>query len=495
MKQSRLLFDERMVPSDELAGETEGQWIDSKLLLVSNRIDLVPKLLYIKSLEQEREAGYPEYLYKEHLACFSLGKFIEPGNPEKDSFLKYKNTFNKLFESIKHDGFDSTVSLIPVSKKGNCLIDGAHRSSCAIYLNKNIPIVQFDTKPKKFDIQYFISRGMLSQDADYILKSYIEINDSMNFYAICIWPNSREYLNSIETEINENFNILFKKNIILTDNGAHNFLSQIYSKGHWVGNYKNDYQGIIEKKSECFGSCHESLTVFFIETSKELDDIVKFKEDIRDKFGKKKHLLHITDDKEECLQVCELLLNENSINHLNNSFPTHSKNFQMNFEKFRKELEDKEIDRESICIINGSVLSVFGIRDTDDIDYVCSNTLHPILGGYDLANNLCNKVGIDINELVYNPNQHFYYMGIKFASLDVFLKIKNFRREPKDLDDIKLVKCFESSDKNVKSYLFSKKVMIKRNCKRFFMLQKNRAVKLTKTLGVYGFLKSLIGGK
>ena len=44
------------------------------------------------------------------------------------------------------------------------------------------------------------------------------------------------------------------------------------------------------------------------------------------------------------------------------------------------------------------------------------------------------------DEIIYNPENYFYFNGFKFATLNVIKKMKEKRGEPKDINDIKINK-------------------------------------------------------
>nr|NGX47850.1 hypothetical protein [Chlamydiota bacterium] len=48
-----------------------------------------------------------------------------------------------------------------------------------------------------------------------------------------------------------------------------------------------------------------------------------------------------------------------------------------------------------------------------------------------------HSVGLD--EILYNPECHFYYEGIKFVAVDLVKKMKADRGSEKDIRDIKLI--------------------------------------------------------
>ena len=50
-----------------------------------------------------------------------------------------------------------------------------------------------------------------------------------------------------------------------------------------------------------------------------------------------------------------------------------------------------------------------------------------------------------IEELIYNPNNYFYYSGFKFLTLDLVEKFKSRRKSNEDYLDLNLIKKINSS--------------------------------------------------
>ena len=117
------------------------EWIDSRTLLVSERLDLAAKVKYIESRESGQISPFVRDCYVKHIEAFSYGTFKESGYNEKDSIKKYIDSFHHLIDAIKASGFDASKSVIPVGKD-NILLDGAHRAAVANYFNKKIPIIR-----------------------------------------------------------------------------------------------------------------------------------------------------------------------------------------------------------------------------------------------------------------------------------------------------------------------------------------------------------------
>ena len=92
---------EKHFEKDLIQNNYKPKTINAQELLTSNRFDLAFKLLYIEN--KDKKVKFAEEIYKEHIRAFSLGKFTEPGKLEKDSFKKFVEEFQNIFEDInKH---------------------------------------------------------------------------------------------------------------------------------------------------------------------------------------------------------------------------------------------------------------------------------------------------------------------------------------------------------------------------------------------------------
>ena len=81
-----------------------------------------------------------------------------------------------------------------------------------------------------------------------------------------------------------------------------------------------------------------------------------------------------------------------------------------------------------------------GLREGNDLDYLHNSEE---IQGHHLIHSH-NEYGIgryhtNRDNIIYNPENHFYYDDIKFASLEVVKKLKEVRMEQKDIRDIHLI--------------------------------------------------------
>src|SRR5215217_7183880 len=87
-----------------------------RCLLTWNRLDIATKVTYLNL--KTKSSKYATRLYKNHLNAFSLGLFTEPDHIKKGSFTKYVAEFEEIARSIRENGFDARISLIPLADDG-----------------------------------------------------------------------------------------------------------------------------------------------------------------------------------------------------------------------------------------------------------------------------------------------------------------------------------------------------------------------------------------
>jgi hypothetical protein len=101
------------------------------------------------------------------------------------------------------------------------------------------------------------------------------------------------------------------------------------------------------------------------------------------------------------------------------------------------------------CIDSGGVLAAYGLRDTGgDLDYLYrADGIHQRESPGRISNHLSQSQFFteSIDEIITNPQKHFYYLGHKFATLDVVRNMKIRRSEEKDKQDIYLINKVDSS--------------------------------------------------
>lgn len=399
-------------------------------LINSSRIDILIKYLYAKSRIEKRAIPFLKEIYLAHIKAFN--GFVEADDTHKvgkDSFL---NNFHSLIESISQENIKENT-LIPIGNN-SIPMDGAHRISIAAALNLPIKVFTINEIAPIYDLEFFNNRGLDNEFRDYTTIKYTEFKN--NLYMVMIWPIAKGRQEEIEHILRKNGTIVNKKEIKLTYNGLLNLQIVEYKEEKWLGNYSNDFEGAHTKCSQCYNK-ENTLRAFLFESNA---DLIKMKDDIRNIFNIGKHAIHINDTQEQTKEIAQLVFNDNAIHFLNCRSRNEMKSFNQLFHQFASYIEKNKINKDEIAIIGG-VLSLYGLRDAQDLDYISINEQIPlkINDNIELETKKINYTHYSKEEIITDPRLHFVYNGIKFVSLQVILEIKKNRNNDSDKRDVCLI--------------------------------------------------------
>ena len=426
------------------------EWIDARELLVSDRIDLIAKIKYIDYFTKYDKCEFFLDLYRKHIEAFTLGTYTEDNNPKKNSFSKYIKNFNELIIEIGSNGMNANCSVIPVGKN-NVILEGAHRTAISIYFNLKVPIVRFEHIVVSANAKYFERALLDDKYLDYMISEYCKWKN--NVYIACVWPvavaQGVDNINKLESELNKRCKIIYKKTILITYNGLKNLIPQIYSSHDWVGILDNHFNGSLSKVDAVY--CKNKDMLVYVIEAESLQDVVKTKHNIREIFKLDENAIHICDNAEEAVQLSHMLLNNNTIDMLNKGDPFRYKNFNKKLIKLKEQLKEQLDD----CVIDSSsVMSLYGIREAEDIDLLSLSYLDDIGDDHDeyIKYHTCN-----LYELVLNPEKHLYFNDMKFITLKVLKYFKVKRGEKKDYRDVKLIELYLRDSEFLKLYILKLK--------------------------------------
>lgn len=414
-------------------------------LLTCTRLDLAFKLIYV----EHNDLNFAKEIYKKHIQAFTLDTFKEP-HSDKNSFDKFIKKFHNTFSDIKKNGFNANKTIIPLSNNG-IIVNGAHRVTSAIYLDLDVSCVQLKTPDSIYDYKFFYKRNIPSDILDIAVLKFIEYSE--NTYIAFIWPTAQGHDKQIEEIVP---NIVYRKDVKLNANGAHNLLSQIYYNEEWLGSVENNFKGARAKLIECFKT-FKPIRIIAFQTDN-LEKVSAIKQEIRKLFNVDKHSIHITDTKEEAIRVSRMVFNDNSIHFLNNALPNKYISTHKKIVKFKKFIKENKLNSNDVLLDGGSILSVYGLRKSDDIDYfVDDNTKikhnHAELDNHDDELKYHNE---DKLELIYNPKNYFYFNDLKFIAFNQLYKMKKNRSEIKDINDCKIMNALECNNNFKKNILRTK---------------------------------------
>lgn len=286
--------------------------IDAIKLLKPERIDLAAKLIYIEAVVTGKEISYAREVYSKHLEAFSEGSYSEPGDENKTTLEDYYLTFDKMIHDFQKSGFNSNKSIIPVGEN-SIILDGSHRTACAIFFRQKVKIIKFSEYTVNFNYQYFRSRFLSEEILREMTLCYLRYVNS-NFYCACLWPIIDNPEKGAEI-ILSNSNPLYKTSVALTRSGIRNLMLQIYCSQDWIGTTDNNFDGVWGKVNDCYKPGNSCTIIIFEGNS--LDTTLQLKENVRNAYKIGKHAIHISDTNAETWIMASLLLNNNSIQALN----------------------------------------------------------------------------------------------------------------------------------------------------------------------------------
>lgn len=440
-------------------------------LLTWNRLDLAFKLFYLDNKNILNDLA--KKVYYQDIKAQTLGSFEEFGNDEKSSFEKYIKDFEIIYEDIKNNGFDENKTLIPLSEAGT-IINGAHRVASAIQLNRQVTCIDTKLPSMTCDYKYFYERNVSEDVLDIVTQKFIEY--AKNTYIAFLWPSGKGSKDEAEDKFS---NIVYKKKISLTPNGAFNLLYELYKHMDWVGDKSNGYKGIQQKLIECF-PFFEPFTVIFFQ-SENLEKVREIKEEVRKICNIGFSSIHITDTKEEAIRISRLILNENGLHFLNYANPNKIQSVKEKLLDFKKFIQNNNVNPEDILIDGGFILSLYGLREAKDIDYLIDDNdkIKIPQNDYEEHDSELKNHGVDKLNLLYNPSFYFWFDGLKFISFNQLYKMKINRGEEKDSNDCKMMESLIENNTlkkmigQIKQSFFYFKIKSKKNIREavFYFLR------------------------
>ena len=411
--------------------------IKSKDLLTTNRIDVIFKILHLK-LNKLGDYKGSKKIYNDHIRIITNGIFKEEGSNKK-SLKDYVFEFKNILNSFTEKGYDKTISKIPLATDGT-ICNGSHRLATSIFLNINeVEVELTNEKTHTYNYNFFIKRGLSKELLDFGILEYLNLTH--NNYMAIVWPSANKKINYIKSF----GDIIYEKKIKLNPLGAQNFVTQVYKEHDWVGNFKNGYGGAISKVRETFKNYSYLHIIFFKE--QDYKNVVHLKEKLRLLFGIQKASIHITDNYNETLEMGNIILNDNSINFFKQGIPYKFPPIFDNLKLFRDLLINQKIDTNSLVISGDTVLGIYGLKSSSTVNYISKQQIE--INHKKIVNeiNYFTHFEENIEELLYNPKNYFYFNGFKFQTLENIKKLKIYRNSAEDRSDIRLINTINSSNK------------------------------------------------
>jgi len=412
--------------------------VEPTTLLTPTRFDISSKYIYAHHLIKRVQCSWAEQLYYDHI--HAINNFYE-SSPIKKGKADFITSFHATLFSIQKNGFSE--SFIPVDENLNPR-DGSHRAASCITLREKPICKIYNYEPAKSYItaNYLQNRGMQKKYLDASALAYATLKK--NCYIALVMPAAVDKNNEIETVLNQHCTIVYKKNILLNKNGAFNLTKQLYKNEPWLGSWNNNFSGVWNKALCCFPQDHRKnnpIRVFLIEADN-IELVKTCKQKIRNLFNLENHSIHINDTHEQTVVIAQSLFVENSIHFMNYSQQKNFSRFRPILHLYKTWLQKQNLPVENFCIDSGAILSAYGLRDCGDLDYLHHGYDH-IKPPHCLIESHNNSMGNHKktkDEIIFNPENHFWYNGVKFAALHIIKDLKQNGGGIQNKNDVEMIK-------------------------------------------------------
>ena len=272
----------------------------------------------------------------------------------------------------------------------------------------------------------------------------------MEKYISIIWneKDNLKYQDKLINEIDKKFQItsMFDMNININDQIK--FCNLLYYFHDWT--YKPN-RASVTFKVICFNDYNPNVEYIKINQGWRYVNMntYNFKKEMRLKFAVGT-LLHISDNISETIHNCSILylFQENEIYKNNLTYVIRYENEKLKmknveksvlsnsnetlFNEFINSIKNLNLNTDDFCIDGSFILAILGIREARDLNFIClDNNISFNIEGLKnhkevLKNNNTNYSKTDV---LYNPNNHFLFNGIKCISLSIYKQIKINRLE------------------------------------------------------------------
>jgi hypothetical protein len=407
----------------------------------SNRFDLGIKINYATAYLEL--AKIPPRILNHYLTHIQVFNSFNEQEPAKNSPGDFTNSFNNLINNINQIGFDGTLSRVHLSPQGE-LIDAAHRVAASAVMNIEVETEIESGTFEIFDFKYFLSKKLPIDTIHSSLLGYSTLASDLQL--IIIWPvtpNAKD--DFIHETIEEEADIYCKLEFTANENLVNNikiinyYLSDPESKNSWVGNPDDGFAGISAHAKRSMGN--NSIRIFVLKNTN-YQTIVSIKNKLREGLHLGNFSVHGTDSNEESQRIIQTLCHPESLfcaqsNDLQKSSKLIEWIFELQNEMVKKNLEISEV------IVGGSgAIGAHGVREISDLDLICKNDLEfeSGLSFVSFHKLFQSEYETTYKELLFDPEKHFYFLGLKFMSLSELLIMKRRRNEkPKDKKDVKII--------------------------------------------------------
>lgn len=408
-----------------------------QLFFNPNRFDLIIKYIYAKFYLEHYQTNWHTKIYSEHIAAFTNGTFQE-SDTYKNSLYEYLKTFKFLIKNFEERGFDKSKSILPIGTN-NTIIDGAHRLALAYLFKSKITTVQLNKKCN-YNYLFFEAQGLPKRTADYVAFTYASLNNACRI--VNIFPSLSVDDATIKLILQEHGQIVYHTQIKFNEPAQEYLVRQMYLEEKWIGSQEDNYKNAAYRARQSFEGKSELSIYLYLPHNEQ--SAIGAKTKLRELANKGKSPIHINDTYKETLRLSKIYFNDNTIHFLNKRKSQYFENFYKLFDKYKAWINNLSLNKEDFCIDASAVLTIYGLREAADLDFLyAKGQIETGIKLVDCHNAHASHYNFTIDDIIYNPQNHFYFEGVKVAALHVIRDLKINRNELKDKVDVQLIDSLE----------------------------------------------------
>ena len=385
--------------------------------LSPERFDFMAKLLYVYQYDKQYKTTFFTELYKGHMQTFNGCKEAPDSTVfgcgvTKNGIQDFFDAFHSLLDDMKKNGFRSDCA-IPVGSDG-LLENGTHRMIAAYYYNIEPKITQVHHPGQRYDYTFFLGRkgfpAIERIHADTMALEYV--NHEPNTRCMVLYPcaYNLQNINMVFNIVQKYGYIYYHKEVKLNSIGLNNLIKELYRGEEWIGGHFPTTGAYGKYKLACTST---DPIVYISIVMKDVSQCIEMKEECRKIYNKGKHSLHVSDFTEDTFRISSALLNENSVNFLNNCKSNMVANNSKNLSNDTKEklltYFHENASRKRDCCLGGDIVKeLYGIPVPERGNMQC----------IDRHSDDSEKDKTHPDDIIYNPRNHFYFNGYKFHTIN-----------------------------------------------------------------------------
>lgn len=407
-------------------------------LLVPERFDITAKIIYAKHKILNIAVDWAAQVYHSHLFHWHRGD-IHEFDGKKNGFRDYITHFDTLLDSISSSGVVADKGTVPLLENG-VIANGSHRVASGIVLNKNIPVVDVIGPAHNYPADFFLSHRIPEDVFDAMLLEYCLRKKSVRIAVL--FPMAHEKIEEVRQKLSIVGKIIHEKDIFFSYTAMVNLMHVLYEGEPWLKVGRGITRSVMKHINFRYEAGKPSRFIFidcYGDDENILNATTAAKESIRAIFNFGNFPIHINDSFRETVSLACQILHGRSLKLLDKSDTYRAADF-INFVRQVKSRLNSD-KWHNFVIDSGGVLAAYGLRDTRDLDYIASAKIDELeeLPFCSLHDEVMGLYDNSADELVFDPRNYEYYLGLKIVSPELLIKMKTKRGELKDQRDVILL--------------------------------------------------------